>query len=354
MGDENVDLIKTIYDKLKAVYPSKECGSDARLITSGNKHLFNSAALCDHHALIPLAELPSTAAPQEVNVYNLVLERFFTVLKPHYVYNSISIIVNFTDLEYKFAGSGIEVLQEGWTAGKDTEDSPRQDFSTLKDGASYPLVSINREEKFTEAKKHFTFTSILRLMENPRNEEGRLSGLGTPATRGGILQTLFDRGYTILHGKNILITDKGKFLVETLQKHEALKKFISIPETTRWEEKLHADTLAFIDGIKTLVREMIKNPIDEKYHMAETSLGNCPLCGSPVREGQKNYYCSAYKDGCRFVIWKEVSGAAISAFEANSMLSGKKTRLKKCKNKDGKSFAARFYLKNGSLTFEFE
>jgi DNA topoisomerase-3 len=181
---------------------------------------------------------------------------------------------------------------------------------------------------------------------------GRLTGLGTPATRGSILQILIDRRYTALQGKNVLITDKGKFLIETLQKSEALNRFISIPETTRWEERLQSDPVAFLNGIKASVREVVKSPISVTYPQLEAaSFGMCPLCGNPVREGKKNYYCSGYKGGCTFTLWKEIAHAVLTAADVAALLAGKRTRLKKCKGKDGKPFSTRWYLKDGGDCF---
>jgi DNA topoisomerase-3 len=130
--------------------------------------------------------------------------------------------------------------------------------------------------------------------------------------------------------------------IETLQKNESLNRFISIPETTRWEERLQSDPAAFLDGIKASVREVIKSPITGAYsQMAVASLGTCPLCGSPIWEGKKNYYCSGYRGGCTFTLWKEIAHATLTAADAAILLASKKTRLKKCKGKDGKPFSTR-------------
>ena len=355
MGNENVELFRGIYDKLKSAYPGEAADTEARCIDVNNKRIFNSKDLHDHHALIPLDVLPSRASPEEKNVYHLVLTRFFTLLKPAYIYNSITLEVRIGKDIYRFYGKGIEVLRKGWMTGQSGEEAAGQDFSSLNEGAEYPLVSLDREEKFTEPKKHFTFASLLQLMENPRNEEGSyLIGLGTPATRGSILQALFDREYTLLQGKSILITDKGTFLIEALQTNQTMSRFISLYETTRWEEQLHNDTEAFLSGIKNFVQEVIQTPLSDKYQKTHISLGKCPLCDSPVCEGQKNYYCSGYKTGCSFVIWKEIAHATVSTADVSAMLSGKKTRLKKCKAKDGKLFSARWYLKNAEVAFSFE
>ena len=366
MGDENVALVKSIYDKLTAKYENANMeeeyitGADPSLISPENKRLFNSAELQDHHALIPLSPLPppTEISEEEYNVYALVFERFFTILKPPYVYNSVFINVDISGR--RFTGTGIEVLQSGWktphNAGGD-EDEP-ENYAGLEKNREYPVLSVKIEEKKTEPKKHYTFASLLQLMENPRNSEGRrLAGLGTPATRGAILQKLVGRKYVSLKGKNILITDDGKFLIENILKNEGLAAFISIPETTRWEEQLHDDTTAFLEGIKNFVRRAVMQTNMETYKYEKTSLGKCPLCGAAVYEGKKNYYCSNYKGGnpCNFAVWKEICGASVSPDEAQALLAGKKTKMKKCVSvKTGKEFKAAFYLCGDKILMRFE
>ena len=362
MGDENVSLVKGIYDKLISAY--KGTGfeedmleADPSLISSDNKRLFNSAELQDHHALIPLAPLPKERSGEEENVYLLVFERFFAILKPPYIYNSVSVSVDISGRQ--FMGSGVEVLQTGWktshNAGEDEDEA--ENYAGLEKGREYPVSSINVNEKKTEPKKHYTFASLLQLMENPRSDEGRrLTGLGTPATRGAILQKLVDRKYASLKGKNILISDDGKFLIENILKNDGLAAFISVPETTRWEEQLHDNTSAFLDGIKDFVRNAVKNTGMDAYQREKTPLGKCPLCGGEVCEGKKNYYCSNYKGKkpCNFVIWKEICGAAVSPAEAQALLAGKQTKMKKCVSKAGKEFKAAFYLSEDKILMQFE
>jgi len=369
MGDENVTLVKSIYDKLISVYnsvlkphiPFVEyiAGADPSLINSDNKRLFNSAELQDHHALIPLSPLPDSCTKDEIDIYLLVFKQFFTVIKPPYIYNSITIDVNISD--NLFQGTGIEIIQTGWkTTGEidDDEEEPAQDYSGLEVNKEYSINSIEIEEKKTQPKKHFTFASLLQLMENPRNEEGkRLTGLGTPATRGAILQKLVDRKYISLNKKNVLITDDGKFLIENILKNDELSAFISIPETTRWEEQLHENTGTFVAGIKDFIRRAVKGTNIAAYQIEKKSLGKCPLCGGDIYEGSKSYYCSNYKAAkpCNFAIWKEICKVSVSADEAQALLSGKKTKYKKCvSGKTGKEFKAAFYLSGDKILMEFE
>jgi DNA topoisomerase-3 len=298
IGDENVDLVKSIYEKLKDEYSDLSAGCDENNLSGSNKRLFNSAELSDHHALIPLDKIPSDASENEKGVYRIVLERFFTTLKPQCVYNSVKYEADIAG--FKFAGSGIETIEEGWKKGLqgDDEDGENTDsVAGIEEGKIYPLSAIKNEEKFTEPKKHYTFSSVLTLMENPRGGDGaHLTGLGTPATRGNILDKLFLKKYLELKGKNILITEEGKFLVGAIKQNPCLLPVASVPETTRWEELLCKDTAAFLDDIKSFVKTACAGSRFEKIERKKDSLGKCPACQGEVYEGKTNYYCSNYNE----------------------------------------------------------
>jgi DNA topoisomerase-3 len=369
MGDENVDLVRAVFAKLKNRNPELAAGADESLLSKDNKRVFNSAALQDHHALIPLDLLPDGASEQEANVYSLVLKRFFTLFMPDFIYNAVKILVSIGG--HLFSGSGIEPLQTGWKTdpakNDDDEDAPPPEIFSGLEKKDYPVLSLSTDEKFTGPKKRYTFASLLSLMENPRGEDGaRLAGLGTPATRGAILKKLFDRNYLAQKGKSILPAPDGLFLIGNVLKNGALAGFVSIPETTRWEEELRANPRNFVSGVKDFVRYAVKNTsIAAAERPGKEALGKCPLCSGGVYEGKKSYYCSNYKpndgkggdgkEGCKFAIWKETAGASVSPEDARLLLSGKPTRLKKCKSKAGKEFSASFVLKNdGKLEFRFQ
>jgi DNA topoisomerase-3 len=368
MGDDNVELIKSIYEKLKSHCAGRKGlekfiqDSDPALISAGNKHIFNSAELQDHHALIPLAPLESENE-EEKNIYFLVFEQFFNVLKPPYVYNSVSIDVDISG--HKFIGNGIEVLEKGWRSYLDMticmddelDEDLHENYDGLEQGKAYPIVTVSKLEQKTSPKKHYTFASLLQLMENPRGDDGKhLTGLGTSAMRGAILQKLVDRKYVSLKGKNVLISDDGNFLIENVLKNDGLAAFVSVPETTRWEEQLHDNTTAFIEGIKNFVRGAVKSTGMDAYQHEKKSLGKCPLCGGDVYEGNKNYYCGNYKaeNPCRFTIWKEICQASVNHSDMQTLLSGKQTKVKKCVSKAGKGFNAKFELVDGKIEFRFE
>jgi DNA topoisomerase-3 len=192
-------------------------------------------------------------------------------------------------------------------------------------------------------------------MENPRNkEEVKLAGLGTPATRSGIIKNLFDRGYIREEKKKLYASDKGLFLLKQLQKDGKLRRIADAGETTAWEKQLQENPGEFKQSVIEYLRSCIKP--EEQEHYVKESLGTCPLCGKPVTEGKKNYYCAGYKQNppCTFLIWKEAAGARVSAVDVRLLLSGKPARAKKCISKSGKQFSAVFVLEQGGkLGFRF-
>lgn len=357
MGDENVELVKGVFEKLKGAYPEFSGGTDESLIAGSNKRVFNSAALADHHALIPLGPIPGGASEEEQNVFSLAAGRFFTVFKPDYIYNAVKISVDISG--FPFRGSGVEVLQQGWKTEKDEDEDEESEQAAagIEKNGEYPVSSLEQREKFTGPKKHYTYAGLLSLMENPRDGEGKhLTGLGTPATRGSILKKLVDRNYLSQKGKNILITEEGSFLIGNVRKNAALAAFISIPETTAWEERLHADTAGFIEGVKGFVRGAVAGAVFDRAAPEKESLGKCPLCGKDVFEGKKSFYCSGYKNGppCKFAVWKEIAGAAVTAADAKLLLLGQKTKPKKCESRAGKAFEAAFFLQGPDVKFDFK
>jgi DNA topoisomerase-3 len=94
----------------------------------------------------------------------------------------------------------------------------------------------------------------------------------------------------------------------------------------------------------------------EREYYVNEALGFCPLCGKPIAEGKKNYYCAGYKQvpPCAFSIWKEVAGAKVSSADVKLLVSGKPTGVKKCASKNGKRFSSLFVLEqDGKLAFRF-
>lgn len=182
-------------------------------------------------------------------------------------------------------------------------------------------------------------------MENPKNESEnkKLVGLGTEATRGEIIKSLIDRDYIKEVKKNLVVQSKGIFLIEQINKNADLLPLIDISQTTQWEEKMMESPSVFLKSIKDFVFNVCKNKKNIDSFEKEM-IGKCPSCGKDILEGKKNYYCSGYKEGCTFVLWKDIAGAKLSIKDVKALLAGKNTDIKTCKKQDGKSFKCSFSL----------
>ena len=164
-------------------------------------------------------------------------------------------------------------------------------------------------------------------------EESEKEGMGTPATRAGIIEKLISSGFVARDKKNLIPTDDGNVLVTILP--EELK---SPKMTAQWEMQLNeiaqgkADSDDFLKGIITMLRELtarysgISESEQKRFSEKEgkTEIGKCPRCGSSVYEGQKNFCCS--KKGCGFALWKndrffESQGKKMDAGVVKKLLS---------------------------------
>jgi DNA topoisomerase-3 len=347
LGDDNVDLYRSVYSQLKGIYPQLAAGCREEKITAGNKRLFNTAKLVDHHALIPLAPLAAGAGDKQRLVYEAVADRFFSVIKDSRIYETVTVEADCSG--FRLLGKGIKNIRSGWktAVSPDEEDDDVQDQvfpESCTEGSKASVQGTETLQKKTRPKKHYTEATILALMKNPLGEEGEtLHVLGSPATRADIIEKLFSRGYLERKNRCCLITGKGKFLIETVIKTDELRTFIGLKTTTVWEEMLEKDPSAFYRDIKAFVVRTVPLVTADKWE--KPSLGTCPQCGKGVVcEGKKSWYCSLYKSGCSFTVWKEICGARISAAEMQAMLSGGKTRKKKMKSRAGKEFSASLML----------
>jgi DNA topoisomerase-3 len=355
MGDNNAELFLEKFNLLKNESSISEF-SDVSLITVNNKHIFNSSQLEDHHALIPLDKIPSSADEKEYKVYSIVLESFFTVCMPDYIYNEKSL--KFHVSSYLFSSVIREAIQKGWKEiVKNENDDQDEEEVPPFDSSGCSISSLRVLELLTKPNKEFAIVTLLSFMEHPKsegNDSGKLSGLGTPATRADIIKKLFASQYLREEKKSLFVTERGHFLLDSLSKNPHLKKMADVSCTTDWESSLAVDPKAFEKEIAEYVSLCVKGGADRQAFQ-QPSLGLCPLCKMPVIETKIAYSCSGYKDTkCPFAIFKTIAGAAVSAIDASLLLTGQKTKFKKCKTKECKPFEASFFLEGGKVKFIFK
>ena len=180
-------------------------------------------------------------------------------------------------------------------------------------GQTFYAVAAEKTEHFTSPPKPYSEDTLLAAMETAGNkefdEDTEKKGLGTPATRAGIIEKLIYSQYATRKGKQILPTDDGKVLVEILP--DFLK---SASMTAEWENQLllmeHGEIAPeqFMTEIKNMLTMMLNgcDAISEeetRRFQTRESIGTCPVCGSLVYESKTNFYCSNHD--CHFALWKD-------------------------------------------------
>lgn len=302
-----------------------------------SKRIFDDAKLTDHHAIIPTgkkaANLSLTA--DERRLYELVAKRLAAVFYPNYEYDALRVITACG--QDRFLSTGQTVTQEGWKAvyageqasgsrrgGKKKEDE--QPLPDLHPGDERVCRDAKVAQDQTKPPKEYNDASILLDMEHAGRqiedeelrEQMKDCALGTPATRAAIIERLISVGYVSRRGKNLTATEKGVHLIE------AVPQEIASPETTgRWERALAEIARGsdgeqrFREGIARLAAFLVQNasgapdvafaPEERRGRTKRVpTLGvACPLCGKgKVAENSKGFYCTKFRDGCKFTIWK--------------------------------------------------
>jgi DNA topoisomerase-3 len=350
LGSKNVSMVQGLIQKLTNVYPDVFTGIDPTLTGAGNKRVYNDAKLTDHHALIPLAPLPENSSDRERKIYDLVLKRFGAAFYPDCIYEVREILTKVNE-NLIFRTMGRVIIRPGWQSllkpgsgkGKMSVDEPEQEnLPPLEKGDSGDVIKSEIEDKKTSPSPEYTEALLLKDMTNPGRyvNEADLKkiyrgdvGLGTQATRAQIIETLLTRSYILREKRMLLATKKGVFLIDTLKKFSTAGTLASPEKTAMWEMELEriaagkGSVSVFLEGIENFVRDTVREFLEsETGEVQREAIGRCPLCGMGVVDGYKTYECSGKRKadgGCRFVIWKKISGKKISPGAAAMLLSGK-------------------------------
>jgi DNA topoisomerase-3 len=243
-----------------------------------------------------------------------------------------------------FKASGVRITQPGWTslyprkensqsnqkAESDGEEASGSDetqsLPQFVKGETGPHEPLIREGK-TKPPPHFTENTLLGAMEtagklvddDALKEALKERGLGTPATRASIIETLLKRKYIARQKKNLLATDHGRYLVAVIE--DANLKSAEL--TGDWEAKLRqieAGRLRAGDFMREIAAYTASIVHREPPPIDPARWGNCPRCGQEIIEGKRGYGCSGWKAGCPFVLWREFRGQELSPDQIRTLL----------------------------------
>ena len=360
-AQQALDLVQSLYEKKLLTYPrtdsqfiTEDMESTARQvigIVSRKVPLFegiihepdigritNNAKVTDHHAIIPTVQLENqdlTELPEsEQKIIRLVAMRLLSATGEKHIYDETS--VTLTCEGYEFRAKGKTVVQDGWKAierrfkeslKSKEKDEPERSLPSLNEKDILSSVDASVTEHYTSPPKPYTEDSLLSAMETAGNAEfdddTEKKGLGTPATRAGIIEKLVKGGFVERKGKSLVPTKDGNNLVCVLP-----EQITSPTMTAEWENTLmqiergNADADKFLSGIVEMTSELVKaypflsEAEANRFDTGRESIGKCPRCGSPVYVGKGNYYCSNKE--CSFCMWED-----------NKFFSSKKKKLTK-------------------------
>lgn len=326
----SVVLEESLVDKAAKVLHALKAGLpyENEIHFTKSKRVFDNKKVESHSAIIPTYLIPKSLSADEEKVYTAIKNRFLMQFMPPAEYEETKLYtkVNHPDIKGIFYSKGKVELQEGWKKVENIETKETiLPFVDMDDAVA--INEHNITSHTTKPPKHHTEKTLLRVMETAgkgHDEEDSeemmaaiLSGfsIGTPATRAETIKKLKDVGYIEMKNKNLLCTDLGRRLVETFP----IKELFDLEFTGRLEKTLSdiekqkftkENFLNFIFEFTAKAVDTIKNEKDVIIHEVSVQkkpadiLGKCPCCGHGVIEGQKGYGCSNWKNGCKFVIWK--------------------------------------------------
>ncbi|QUB91455.1 type IA DNA topoisomerase [Prevotella denticola] len=389
-ADKTLSIAQSLYEKKITTYPrtgSRYISEDvfeevpALLRKIGmplsnplNRHSVDNAKITDHHAIIPTGETPSGLSTDEITIYQMVVNRFVEAFSPDSEEERMQ--VRFTDGTNTFTWKACRQISLGWKAvqkGKEAEADKKEyddeqflsSLPNLTEGEVLSLVNADITEHKTKPKPLYTEATLLSAMENAgkevKEDDKRKTmaecGIGTPATRANIIETLILRDYIRRDKKAIIPTEKGLAVYEIVKD----KKIANAEMTGAWELALAAIEVGkmpsdkFAQGINSYVRTICEELLSHSPEQKSYPVYRCPKCG----QQSVGIYAKVAKcrhETCGFHVFREVCSILLSEDNIRDLISSGRTPiLKGLTSKAGKKFNARLVLKDDyTTTFEFE
>lgn len=343
---------------------------------------FDNSKVTAHHGIIP------TSVDIDLSKMNDKEQKIYKEICMYYLIQFIRPIKKeITYLEtdeqsgYKFKASSTKILDEGFNKYLDKTNNENQESVLSKISEGLYTGTINKSDikeietkplaRYTQASLIEDMTRISKYVDDPeikeilkrkdKDKEGENGSIGTSATRASIIQNLIKRGYIKEEKDKVISTELGReyynILPDEWKKADLTAKWWIIQEEIRDGK---ADQNKLLDSILLDIKKVIatkdvsKFKLKKNYKNEKTIVGHCPLCGKDIIESNKSFYCSGFKEGCKFSVWKTIAGKKISKTNIKQLLeNGVTTEIKGFKAKSGKQFNAKLQIINGEIKFLF-
>ena len=395
-------LIPQLLKKIASVYPesvpfiqkiaSKKLPLDKRII--------NDSKVSDHHAIIVTNNIhqyqPQKLTAKENNVLKLIMIRMIVALSDKKIYDETKLEITMDNQKDMFKATGRMIIDEGWTLAEQTltgragaqnqsqndeqkedkDDDDQQVFTDIALHQRVHLDKVNIIEKKTTPPKPYTEATLLTAMEKASREiddkelkeSMKGKGLGTPATRAGIIEKLISVGYVERKKKNLHPTQQGTMFIQLVP--ESIRQ---VEMTAQWELQLQeicdgkGNPEQFMQDIRRYVSQTVaENSTADTVQAVSRKgtlrrvVGKCPKCGNNVIESDKSFYCDGFRmdHKCNFSLWKnnkylQARGVTLTADLAQELLTNGKMQINGLTSKAGNSYNAIFYMEPGEQYVNF-
>ena len=366
-ADKTLSLAQSLYEKKVTTYPrtgSRYISQDVfeevdsllqKLGTSLphplNPHSVDDSKVTDHHALLPTGEgNTQTLSSDEVAIYQMICTRFVAAFAPNAQEERMQI--ELTDGTHRFVWRGKQILSQGWKA-----------YTSQGENLSLDHGAITQHT--TKPKPFFTEATLLSAMENAGREiadtDSRKAisdcGIGTPATRASIIETLLLRDFIRREKKTLLPTEKGLSVYGIVKD----QRIANAEMTGNWELALSAIEAGkasaedFSTRIKDYTTEICRELLALQIAQPQYPTYRCPMCGKDT-VGIFPKVAKCKSEGCDFHVFREICGVTLTEAQTKDLLTTKRTTLiKGFQSKAGKKFNAHLVLRgDGSTAFEFD
>jgi DNA topoisomerase-3 len=334
-----------------------------------NKRIFNNAKVGDHFAIIPTGAVARSLDEYEHKIFDLIAKRFVAVFFPPAQYENTTRITRVEGEPFKTEGKIL--VAAGWLEvyGREAvSEKPEENLPPVTQGEHVATIAIEIKTDQTRPPARYSEATILSAMEGAgkliEDEELRDAmkekGLGTPATRASIIETLISAHYLTRQGKELQPTATAIQSITLLK--SAVPELTSPELTGEWEfrlreiehRKLTRD--AFMRDIRHLTEEIVGKAkhFHPDEHMPDSEpFGTCPKCGSPIVERFKSFTCT--NEECDFTVWKTIAGRLLSREEFETLVRDKQVGpLSGFRSRKGTRFPALLKLSDEFKTeFDF-
>ena len=318
-----------------------------------NRHCVNDSKMTDHHGLIITENYPRNLSLDEQNIYSMIAGRMLEAFSGKCLKETVFIQADCNSVLFGIKGCRIKI--PGWR-GIYNEPGEKEEGSLLPEfleGEVLPILGIDTLAKKTKPQPVFTEASLLASMEGcgrqlsdeKEKEAMKDSGLGTPATRAGIIELLLARHYVERSGRSLIPTPKGLEVYDIVKE----KMISNVSMTGRWECALHeietgkVPTETFTGSINSYARQITSELLAMKLDHPDLPRCKCPKCG----EGTVTIYNKVAKcndPDCGFLLFRTFNGRELTDNQMLLLLQGKHTGYLKFTSKKGKKYEASLEL----------